>query len=229
MLHWRLAGCSRSLLTVLTQDEVEFFPLFLYKLIMADALEKPGGKTHYTYADYLAWEGPERYQLIYGEVYMMSSPSVAHQAILMELSVQLGTWLRGKPCQVFSAPLDVRLFPEYDNSDDTVVQPDLMVVCDKAKLSGNSVNGPPDLVIEIISPSTPKKEHFQKFELYLDAGVREYWVIEPEQQIAQVHVYEKGHFLSFAYRKNAVIPSAILPGFSLELRTLWAAAEEALP
>jgi Uma2 family endonuclease len=109
----------------------------------------------YTYADYLEWEGPERYQLINGEVFLMASPSVTHQALVMELSLQFGNWLRGKPCQVFAAPLDVRLFPEDDNSDDTVVQPDLLVVCrgepsplsgsvrvyDKGKL-GRAVNGP---------------------------------------------------------------------------------------
>jgi len=196
---------------------------------MADALEKPEEKTLYTYADYLGWEGPERYQLIYGEAFMMSSPSVAHQAILVEMVTQFNIWLRGKPCRVFAAPLDVRLFPEEDNSDDTVVQPDLLVVCDRAKLGKGSVNGPPDLVVEISSPSTPRKEQTLKFEAYLESGVREYWVIEPEEKIVLVHVHENGHFISYAYKENAVIPSAVLPGFSLELATLWTAVQEGAP
>ena len=190
---------------------------------MADALLAPGESEYHTYEDYLGWEGPERYQIINGEAFMMSSPSVEHQAILVELSTQFNNWLRGKPCRVFTSPLDVRLFPEDDNSDDTVVQPDLLVVCDRAKLGKGSVNGPPDLVVEIISPSTSKKELFLKFEAYLNAEVREYWVIEPEQKLVQVHVYEKGHFISSVYKSDAVVLSEVLTGFSVTLKTLWAA------
>ena len=192
---------------------------------MADALLAPEESGHYTYKDYLSWEGPERYQLINGEAFMMASPSVEHQAILVELVTQFNIWLRGKPCRVFAAPLDVRLFPEEDNSDNTVVQPDLLVVCDREKLGKGSVNGPPDLAVEIVSPSTSKKELFLKFEVYLNAGLREYWVIEPEQKIVQVHIYEKDHFKSNAYKGDAVIKSAVLNGFSVELKTLWTAAE----
>jgi Uma2 family endonuclease len=192
---------------------------------MADALSEENG--NFTYKDYLDWEGPERYQLINGEVFSMASPTVEHQAILMELSTQFNIWLRGKPCRVFAAPLDVRLFPEEDNSDDTVVQPDLLVVCDKTKLSKGSVDGPPDIVIEIVSPSTTKKELFLKFEAYLNAGVREYWVIEPEQKKTQVHIYENGHFLSYGYKPDAVVHSTVLQGFSIDLKSLWAAVGEA--
>jgi Uma2 family endonuclease len=112
----------------------------------------------YTYADYLKWESTERYQLMYGEAFMMASPSVGHQGIVAELVMQFKMFLRGKPCRVFPAPLDVRPFPEEDDSDDTVVQPDLLVVCDRAKLATGSVNGAPDLVIEIASPSNTQKE-----------------------------------------------------------------------
>ena len=193
---------------------------------MADALLAPKENGHYTYADYLSWEGPERYQIIYGEAFMMASPTVGHQAILVEMVTQFNNWLRGKPCRVFAAPLDVRLFPEEDNSDDTVVQPDLLVVCDREKLAKGSVNGAPDLAVEIVSPSTSSKEHILKFEAYLEAGVREYWVLEPEQKYLQVHVYENGHFISSCYKQDAVIESAVLPGFSIELQSLWAAFDE---
>ena len=192
---------------------------------MADALYDYEKAEHFTYADYLDWEGPERYELIHGEAYMMSSPTVAHQAILGELLTQFNTWLKGKPCRAFSAPLDVRLFPEEDNSDDTVVQPDLLVVCDRKKLAKGSVNGPPDLAVEIISPSTSKKELFIKFKAYLEAGIREYWMIDPEEKFAQVHIYENGHYISSGYKEDAVINSAVLNGFSVDLKTLWAAAE----
>ena len=196
--------------------------------IMADALIDPEHNGHYTYTDYINWEGSERYQIINGEAFMMASPTVEHQAILMELSTQFHTWLKGKPCRVFAAPLDVRLFPEEDDSDDTVVQPDLLVVCDNSKMGKGSINGPPDIIVEIVSPSTSKKELLLKFGVYLEAGIREYWVIDPEQKIIQIHIYENGHFISTNHKLNAIISSAVLQGLSVDLKTLWDAAESAV-
>ena len=196
---------------------------------MADALLESEENGHYTYADYLTWEGTERYEIINGEAYMMASPSVEHQAILMELSIQFGSWLKGKPCQVFAAPLDVRLFPEDDNSDDTIVQPDLLIVCDKSKLGKGSVNGPPDIVVEILSPSATSKELLLKFNTYLNVGIREYWVIDPEQKIVHIHVYENGHFISSGYKFNAKITSTVLKGFEVDLQSFWTAVESTAP
>jgi len=175
----------------------------------------------YTYADYLTWEGPERYQLINGEVYQMASPSVAHQAISRELLLQFGNWLREKPCQVFAAPLDVRLFPKKDKSDKTVVQPDLLVVCDKTKLAKGSVNGAPDLVIEIVSPSNPHSELFLKFQYYLKAGVKEYWVIDPDMKKVQVNIYENGHYNSTIFEGNDSIPVTVLPGLEIAVKDIF--------
>jgi Uma2 family endonuclease len=183
--------------------------------------------SRFTYADYLEWEGPERYEIVNGEAFMMASPTVEHQAIITELLVQLANFLHDKPCKVFAAPLDVRLFPEEDRSDDTVVQPDILVVCDASKLSKGSVDGPPDLVIEILSPSNTQKLMFLKFENYLNAGVREYWVLDPEEKKAQVHVLQQGRYISSAYKKDAVIPVSVLPPLSLDLATLWETREAA--
>ena len=190
---------------------------------MSDPLRAPEYEENnrYTYADYLEWEGPERYQLLNGEVFLMASPSIVHQRLLVELTIQFGSWLKGKLCQLFIAPLDVRLFPKEDNSDNTVVQPDLLVVCDKEKLSKGPVNGPPDLVVEILSPSNSHKELFLKFQYYLEAGVREYWVIDPEGKKVQVHIYENGHFISSSYKENSNVPVTILPGLSVALESLW--------
>ena len=179
-------------------------------------------KRRYTYADYLQWEGPQRYELLDGEAFMMSSPSVAHQALLMELSVDFSIWLRGKPCRVFAAPLDVRLFPKEDKSDRTVVQPDLLVVCDESKLDKGSVNGPPDFIIEIISPNNTSSELLRKFNYYLKAAVREYWVIDPEFKNVSVHRYENGRYISMTYSENDHIPVTVLPGLEISLEALWA-------
>ena len=189
---------------------------------MSDVLREDNFKKRYTYADYLGWEGSERYQLINGEAFMMASPSVSHQAISMQLSVLFGSWLRNKTCKAFAAPLDVRLFPKDDNSDTTVVQPDLLVVCDNKKIKKSSINGAPDLVIEIISPSNSHSQLFYKFQYYLEAGVREYWVIDPDEKKVQVHVYDNGRYISSIYKNNDRIPVSILQGLTVSLEELWA-------
>ncbi|GHV76209.1 hypothetical protein AGMMS49942_10300 [Spirochaetia bacterium] len=189
---------------------------------MSDLLLHETEKTHYTYADYLSWETDKRYELMDGVAYMMASPTVTHQDISMELSVQFGNFLLGKPCEVFAAPLDVRLFPREDRTDDTVLQPDLLVMCDKTKLSGGwSCDGAPDMVIEIVSPSNTVREMLRKFNYYLDAGVREYWVVDHDTQTVQVHVLENGHFISTIYKKDGTIPVSILPGLEVDLTSLW--------
>ncbi len=143
----------------------------------------------FTYGDYLTWNGDERWELIDGVAYDMSpAPRVAHQRILMELGRQFATWLRGKPCQIFPAPFDVRL-PEAGESDalvETVVQPDLTVICDKRTLDEAGYRGAPELVVEILSPSTAQKDLKIKFARYERAGVKEYWIVEPEGKTVQI-------------------------------------------
>ncbi|GHU62182.1 hypothetical protein FACS189445_4950 [Spirochaetia bacterium] len=192
---------------------------------MSDPLLREAEKTHYTYADYLAWETDNRYELMDGAAYMMASPSVIHQRLSREFTRQFSNFLLGKPCEVFAAPLDVRLFPREDHTDDTVVQPDLLVVCDKTKLSEGSCDGTPDLVIEIVSPSNTVQGLLKKFNYYLDAGVREYWVVNPDTQTVQVHVLEKGHFVSTIYKKDDSIPVSILPGLGIDLKSIWEGKE----
>ncbi|MDR3173600.1 MAG: Uma2 family endonuclease, partial [Treponema sp.] len=92
---------------------------------------------------------------------------------------------------------------------------------DTSKLSKGSVDGPPDLVLEILSPSNTQKLMFLKFEAYLNAGVREYWVLDPEQKKVQVHVLQEGRYISSAYKNDDVVPVSVLPPLSLDLKTIW--------
>jgi Uma2 family endonuclease len=197
---------------------------------MSSALEKEEEKNHYTYADYLAWETDKRYELIDGEAYMMSAPSVAHQAVSRELLGQFWTFLKGKPCQVFAAPFDVRLFPKEDESDDTVLQPDLLVVCDKSKIADDrACRGAPDMVIEIHSPSNTPTMMFVKYQKYLKAGVREYWNVNPKTREVHVHILEPGdekvpeHYISTLYGNVEALDVSILPGLTIDFNTLWSA------
>jgi Uma2 family endonuclease len=179
----------------------------------------------YTYADYLEWDDGKRYELIDGIAYMMAAPSPDHQSISLKLSRLFGDFLDGKPCRVFAAPLDVRLFPQKNLGDKTVVQPDLLVICDKTKLDKRGCNGPPDLVIEILSPSNDAEEMLRKFQKYLQAGVREYWIVDLDNHLIQVHILVKGRYISSVYHGDAVVPVLVLPGLSIDLNALWSALE----
>ena len=191
---------------------------------MAHTLLKSDPKfTPSTYAEYKAWElkPGERYEIIYGEAYAMSAPSVYHQAMLMELSKQFAVFLTGKPCRVYPAPFDVRLYYEEDESDDTVVQPDITVICDKNKRGPEGGRGAPDLVVEILSPSNSAIEMQRKFELYRDAGVREYWVVNGEYKTLTVNIFDKNHFTSKTYKDKA--PVAAVEGLLIDLESVFAA------
>lgn len=136
-----------------------------------------------SYADLLKFDDDKRYELIDGVPYLMASSSVAHQEIVGEIYYQLKTYLKGKKCRVFISPLDVKLSGAIDNNEEfSVVQPDIMVVCDKDKITEKNIVGAPDLAIEILSPSNIRHDRMRKLKLYQKFGVREYWMVSIEEQ-----------------------------------------------
>jgi Uma2 family endonuclease len=142
----------------------------------------------YTYADYLTWTEGERWEIIDGVPYMQSAPTWQHQAISSELMLQFGEYLRNNPCRIFSSPFDLRI-PESNEEDEEttfVCQPDLLVICDKDGLKGTGYYGTPTLIIEISSPSTARKDKLLKFNKFEKAGVKEYWIIEPDGNFVSV-------------------------------------------
>ena len=174
-----------------------------------------------TYADYSAWDGDERWELINGVPYAMSpGPSEGHQSVLLKLARQLGDYLDGKPCKVFVAPFDVRL--NANTYDDTVVQPDILVVCDDSKLDGKSCVGAPDLVIEILSPSTALKDKNLKFKKYLEAGVREYWIADPDSKTISAHILDNGRYYVTSYAEADTAPVQVLEGCEIDLAKVFA-------
>ncbi len=145
---------------------------------------------HYTYSDYLTWPDDVRYELIDGVAYLMApAPTLEHQDIAGEIYRQLANALEGKPCRPYVAPVDVRLPKgnEADEAVDTVVQPDVIVVCDQGKLDRRGVRGAPDFVVEVLSPSTAFHDHKRKREVYERAGVKEYWLVDPVERT--IHIY----------------------------------------
>jgi Uma2 family endonuclease len=175
----------------------------------------------YTYADYEKWGDDERFELIDGQAYSMAAPSTAHQSISRELLLQFGGFLKGKPCKVFTAPYDVCLYGMGDE-DSTVVQPDLIIVCDKAKLDLKRCNGAPDLVIEILSPSYRSHDTLIKLNKYLDAGVKEYWIADPADRTLSVHILSGGHYTINMYGASANVPVHVLDGCIISLREVFA-------
>ncbi len=148
----------------------------------------PQENKSYTYEDYLIWPEDERWELIDGIPYMQAAPSWQHQAITFELGRQFGNYLVGKSCRAFTAPFDL-ILPEDDleeGKSKNVLQPDLLIVCNKSGLKGTGYFGVPDLIIEVCSPSTIRNDKVLKFNRYEKAGVKEYWIIEPEGKFISI-------------------------------------------
>jgi len=140
----------------------------------------------HTYGDYLTWTDETRYELIEGAAYAMTpAPTVLHQEILGALYRQVADALEDSPYHVLAGPVDV-LLPKAEESDeavDTVVQPDLLVVCDLSKVGEKRVRGAPDWVVEVLSPSTAGHDHLRKRQIYERQGVREYWLVHPVDRV----------------------------------------------
>lgn len=133
-----------------------------------------------TWADYPALSTQQRIEILNGTVYAMTAPSLAHQFLCTRLCELLPAYFREKGCQVFTSPVDVKL------SETDVVQPDLVVVCDRSQLQGSHIEGPPALVVEVLSLSSRARDRVRKLRLYAETGVREYWLIEPSDQVVEV-------------------------------------------
>ena len=184
--------------------------------------KKQNDKTlrNYTYSDYIVWPDYPRYELIKGEAVKMSAPSEAHQAVSAALSYQFFSFLRGKECRVYSAPFDVRI--NYDTTDNTVVQPDLVVICDKSKIeNGKHCLGAPDLVVEIISDFSWRYDRIKKFHLYLEAGVREYWIVYPDKLCVDVYILENNKYTASHYGNGDIIPVYVLDGCNIDMEMVF--------
>ena len=181
----------------------------------------------YTLADALSWDEQERIELIDGSLVMMAPPSRSHQKISMELSRQLANFLEGKKCEIYAAPFAVRLFEKAgDRPEDvgTMVEPDISVICDKSKLDEHGCKGAPDMVIEVLSPSTQRHDRLTKYNLYQQAGVREYWIVDPESKTVQVCVLEGGRYrLMEVYTAQDVAKVNALDGCFVELEKVFRA------
>ena len=180
----------------------------------------------YTFADVLTWDESERIELINGIPYMMSPPLTVHQGILIEMSTQINSFLKGKKCRLFPAPFGVRLFEQDGDSPDdvdTIVEPDISVICDRSKLDKYGCKGAPDFIVEILSPSTQRHDRLVKFDLYQRAGVREYWIVDPERKFVQVLLLEEGRYHApLVYGAEEQVPVTVLECCVVDLAAVFA-------
>jgi Uma2 family endonuclease len=181
----------------------------------------------YTYADYLTWKFDEYVELIKGKIFRMTpAPTSFHQEILGNLYLPLKTYLKGKQCKVFLAPFDVRLSNTIRSSDTTeiisVVQPDICVICDLSKVDEKGCLGAPDLIIEIISKSTAKKDLDDKFHLYEESGVKEYWTVFQDKAVT-VYDLINGKYVQRGdqYDINEVIKVGVLEGLEINTNDIF--------
>ena len=180
----------------------------------------PKEDQRYTYEDYYSWDDGERWELIDGVAYMMSpAPLRIHQGILFEIAGQFHEFLKDKPCKAYIAPFDVRL--NADTSDDTVVQPDLVVVCDTSKLDDRGCKGAPDMVLEILSPSTSRRDKVLKFHTYLRAGVREYWIVDPDTKTVATNILKNGEYITNAYTDADTVSVHVMEGCKIILADVF--------
>ncbi|MBF0411058.1 MAG: Uma2 family endonuclease [Candidatus Riflebacteria bacterium] len=183
-------------------------------------------KEYYTYKDLLNFPENERWEVIDGQIFDMSpAPSRRHQEILWNLSKLVAAFLEGKQCKAYFAPFDVRLprRNEPDEEIETVVQPDLVVVCDETKLDEKGCRGAPDWVVEIISPSTSEKDLIHKKNLYELHKVPEYWVVFPGDRVVQV--FDLNNLEKYVQKRiyigNAKAPVQVLPGLIIDLQKVF--------
>jgi Uma2 family endonuclease len=180
----------------------------------------------YTYSDYLSWQFQERVELIRGRLFPMSpAPNTLHQRVSRELSLRIFTHFNQSTCQAFSAPFDVRLPVSLKKGQlTTVVQPDLCVICDPNKIDEQGCNGAPDLIVEILSPGNTKREMREKYQVYEESGVREYWLVHPLDREVRVYVLDQdGKFTGLApVIEDDLLHSSVFPELEIDLTLVFA-------
>jgi Uma2 family endonuclease len=193
-----------------------------------ESKQYPDEEKLYTYADYLSWADDVRRELINGFVYALSAPTRWHSGVSGAVFGKMWNYItqrKGK-CEIHHAPFDVRLPKNgetVDNEIYTVVQPDICVICDPDKLDDKGCIGAPDLIVEVQSPSTAKRDLNEKFYLYEEAGVKEYWVVFPNDKALTVFLLQdNGKFNEGTlYEYEGKVPVSIFKGLKIDLKELF--------
>ena len=200
-------------------------PLVKYETLVLDPAKR------YSYADYLTWVDDKRRELFDGFVRMMAGPLTVHSVISTNIAGNVWAFIRKRKgkCKIFHSPIDVRLPKNGETADNevfTVVQPDIVMVCDPSKIDEKGIIGAPDLVVEVLSPSNSRLMMSTKFDLYEEAGVKEYWVVYPKSGVTVFLLKENGKYdngttYDIVYAPDAKIPVHTLKGLKISLKELF--------
>ncbi|WP_240941633.1 Uma2 family endonuclease [Paenibacillus sp. HB172176] len=185
-------------------------------------MSHPDGKTTHTFHDWLSWDGA--WELINGKAYNMTpAPNSLHQFIVGELQFALRNYFQNKSGYIFTAPFDV-FFSESNQYDkpDHVTQPDLSVVCAKDQISKNGCHGAPQMIVEVLSPSTALKDFNEKFNLYQKFGVQEYWIVDPGNRTVHVYALQDGAYeVRELFTEQDTIQSVVFEAFRVPMTGLF--------
>lgn len=190
---------------------------------MITSLDQLDFSKKYTYSDYILWKFKERVELLKGFIFPMAAPNTDHQHVSFKLTIRIGNYIEKIDCRLFTAPFDVRLpLPAHritEDNIDTIVQPDLCVICDKSKIKKQGCVGAPDLIVEILSPGNSKREMRDKFDLYEEAGVLEYWIVDPIRRTVLVYYLKDEKYAAVAppYTDEGIVTSIIFPDLKVNL------------
>jgi Uma2 family endonuclease len=187
---------------------------------MWDNMQKEEPDKVYYYKDIKHWEG--NWELIDGIPYLLASPSYDHQHVVGELHLELASYFKNRGCRVILSPFDVQLdINEPEDEAKTVLQPDLLVVCDTNKITKNRLKGAPDIVIEVLSASTGIRDRDQKYYLYEKNGVKEYWIVDPSNRTVEVLGWKDGYFQKRAvFGPEDTLVSILYPDLQINLANI---------
>lgn len=184
----------------------------------------------YTYAEYIGWPESEYWELVSGIPYMQAAPSWQHQSITGEIFRQISNFLLDKTCNVFASPFDLCLAEDNESDEDitNIFQPDIVVVCDETKLRKTGYFGVPTLAIEVSSPATAKLDKILKFNKYEKAGIKEYWIVEPEGMIVSVYTLQNNNRYGRpeAYADGEIIKVGVLQELEINLSSVFSGIKE---
>lgn len=181
----------------------------------------------YTYADYLQWEFKERVELVNGFIHKMDpAPGWIHQKVFKHLIIKMNAFFESKSCELFVAPCDIRLPDSKKQVDDkeifTVVQPDLGVICDPDKIDYRGCIGAPDMIIEVLTSESTQKDIGIKYKLYREHGVKEYWLVDPEDKVIFVNVLRNGEYVVLApFTEDDEINSDLFPELKFTVNEIF--------
>ncbi|MCX7950907.1 MAG: Uma2 family endonuclease [Clostridiales bacterium] len=184
----------------------------------------PNYNLKYTYEDYIKWDDDNKYEIIDGTPYLLASPSLEHQRISIRLSGELYNYFKNKKCEVITAPFDVVLFKEGEEpfKSKNIVQPDISIICDENKLNERGCFGSPNLIIEILSPSTTSIDYVKKLNLYQEYKVKEYWIVNPKSKTVQIFkLVEDRYDITEIYLYNDIIKVDMFEGLEIKLEDIF--------